>query len=83
MSKELSPCPFCGRTDTVAFTTAREMEDCKRADTCQLHDCESVTVVCDFTIGGCGASGRYARTEEEAAEAWNRRARMDGGDKNA
>ena len=70
---KLNNCPFCGQIKTVTFATAREMEDCKRADTCQIRDCESVTVVCDFTIGGCGASSRYARTEEEAAEAWNRR----------
>ena len=70
---KLKPCPFCGQINPVTLTTAREMEDCKRADTCQIRDCESVTVVCDFTIGGCGASSRYARTEEEAAEAWNRR----------
>lgn len=71
---KLRECPFCGRSDTVTLMTAREMEDCKSSGTCQLRDCESVTVVCDFTQGGCGASGRYARTEEEAAECWNRRA---------
>lgn len=70
---KLDNCPFCGQTKTVTFATAREMEDCKDMDSCQTSDCRSVAVVCDFTQGGCGASSRYARTEEEAAEAWNRR----------
>lgn len=71
---ELSKCPFCGKLTTVILTTAREIGDCKKADTCANVECESFTVICDYSDNGCGASSRYARSPEEAAEAWNRRA---------
>lgn len=31
------------------------------------------SVVCKVPDGGCGASGRICMTEEEAADAWNKR----------
>lgn len=71
---ELENCPFCGKYTAVKIASALEMGDCKHAEDCNELDCTSYCVVCDYTDGGCGASSRYARTPEEAAEAWNRRA---------
>ena len=71
---ELHKCPFCGKITPVKVATAAEMGDCKHAEDCNELECTSYCVVCDYTDGGCGASGRYARSPEEAAEAWNRRA---------
>ena len=68
---ELKKCPFSGKITTVTIATAEEMGDCKDGADC--IECGHFCAVCDYTGGGCGASSRYARTPEEAAEAWNRR----------
>ena len=72
MSEELKRCPHCGKTDTLEFT------DCIEAEGCQNYECfhmePYVCVVCNVNKGGCGASGGYAPSEEEAVEKWNRRA---------
>lgn len=72
---KLKPCPFCGKetTDIVdcSETTCAFAIDCFCAETC-LN--KMYAVVCNRTKGGCGATGGYYRTKEEAIEAWNRRA---------
>lgn len=68
---ELKKCPFCGKITPVTIATAEEMGDCKDGADC--IECGHFCAVCDYTEGGCGASSRYTRTPEEAAEAWNRR----------
>lgn len=68
---ELSKCPFCGKITPVTIATAEEMGDCKDGADC--IECGHFCAVCDYSDGGCGASSRYARTPEEAAESWNRR----------
>ena len=53
------PCPHCGGTNLVfLYAEGSEID---------------VTVCCNFNNGGCGATGGYRRTKEEAIEAWNRR----------
>lgn len=65
----LKPCPFCGKIVAIAGTVA-ELEGFIG----DIYHC-CFTVVCDFTKGGCGAAiGRQYKSEEEAVEAWNRRA---------
>lgn len=61
MSKELKPCPFCGRVDSVTR---------QKFDTLICL----YSVFCDRDKGGCGAYGPYECIEEDAIEAWNRRA---------
>lgn len=61
----LPACPFCGRMNTVRLSESTEDDE----------DLEpSYAVVCDFTMGGCGASGGYAQDEDEAIAAWSQRA---------
>ena len=62
---KLKPCPFCGYRERV-FVTVRLGQDGWR---------DSYYVLCDYYEGGCGASGGVYHTEEEAVEAWNRRAK--------
>jgi Lar family restriction alleviation protein len=68
MSKELKPCPFCGNKEVGIFSDS----DLGESD---LGEDESgqFTAVCSYNIGGCGASGSYEYTREEAAARWNTR----------
>lgn len=61
MENKLLPCPFCGKTETAIW----ELEGFEPFNCC---------VFCDRTEGGCGAAGGFGETEDEAIEAWNRRA---------
>lgn len=66
----LKPCPFCGGTKIV-IDGCKGLEECKLFEECD--DEEFYAVVCDFTQGGCGASGGYRETKEQAITAWNKR----------
>lgn len=70
----LKPCPFCGGTKLFVGTIAEsEGQDSTYPD--YDYNCQLYTVVCSFTAGGCGAAtGGTCHTEDEAIEAWNRRA---------
>lgn len=67
---ELKPCPFCGKA-VATIANCQELEDCANFEQCE--DCKYVCVICSFTRGGCGASGAYCVTEDEAMDIWNRR----------
>lgn len=69
---ELKPCPFCGNTN-IHKTNCRELEDCAHFEVCDT-DILYFAYVCSVNHGGCGATTGYYETEEEAIEAWNRRA---------
>lgn len=69
--KELKPCPFCGG-EKLIITGCKELEECSNFEKCERT--YYYTVCCDFNQGGCGASSGYRLNEEEAIEAWNRRA---------
>lgn len=83
---ELKPCPFCGNKD-LEFTDMHELEACGNADTdmCPVTSsepdkyCPQKSVICGILKGGCGAHSGFYSTEEEAAEAWNRRVGQEGG----
>ena len=64
MNKESKPCPFCGRADSVTRDKFYTL----------IPSFSLYAVFCDKDKGGCSAYGPYKRTEEEAIEAWNRRA---------
>lgn len=71
---QLKPCPFCHAAhDGGVVRIASVWED--HEDCCEVQaghqDCWQV--VCDAKIGGCGAAGGYAITEDKAVEKWNRR----------
>ncbi len=72
---ELLPCPFCGKTHTLIVGAASEMWD--EDQNGPFPHTETYAVFCDASTdgkkGGCGGSGGYFLTKEEAAEAWNRR----------
>lgn len=67
MSEEkLLNCPFCGKHDAVALCTAAEIDD-------YADDFDHYAVVCDATLGGCGATGGYEDNRPDAAKKWNNR----------
>lgn len=66
---DLKPCPFCGHVDAVKVMTFKEIHGFA-GDEITAND---VAVVCRFTLGGCGASGRYGEDVTDVIEAWNKR----------
>lgn len=74
----LLPCPFCGLTHTLLPVTAQQIEEEGEDDPPPWMHSESWCVVCDARRpegpGGCGATGGFYPTAQEAIEAWNRRA---------
>ena len=73
---ELLPCPFCGKDVAVIMDDYSECLELwgDEFDESGLEATDCKAVVCSFLDGGCGASGGWRKTEEEAVEAWNRRA---------
>lgn len=67
---DLKRCPFCGR-NKARFADCKDVQCCGQWETCREDG--PVSVVCDFLAGGCGGSGGFRETYEEAAEAWNKR----------
>lgn len=59
---ELKPCPFCNgiKLDIIDGE-------------CEGFGGIGKAVVCNYNQGGCGATGGFRPTEEEAIEVWNRR----------
>lgn len=72
---KLKPCPFCGSETAPEIYTLAEL-NCRDTDEPEYErESEIYAVACNYSRGGCGAStGGIRETEEEAAEAWNRRA---------
>lgn len=73
---ELLSCPFCGKSVAVIMDDYGECLERwgDEFDESGLEATDYKAVVCSFSDGGCGASGGWRKTEEEAVEAWNRRA---------
>ena len=77
---KLRPCPMCGK-DVAEITNAHNLENCANFESedcpCEHYEdtgeCAYYSVVCDFTKGGCGCTGGFRITLEEAVKAWNRR----------
>ena len=68
---KLKSCPFCGK-EVQIISNCIELEECENFEECTGNTLS--TVVCNFKKGGCGATGGYRVTKEEAIKAWNRRA---------
>lgn len=70
---ELKPCPFCGGTKIFVGSVAEiELMD-KYDENYDLYN-RQFQAVCDYNVGGCGASSGYYKSKATAIEAWNRRA---------
>lgn len=67
---EVNYCPECGKR----LSQLRACPFCDKEVAKVQRDPYKVYVVCNYHEGGCGATGGYYHTEEEAIEAWNRRA---------
>ncbi len=67
----MSPCPCCGKQETVKIVRSSDDENFDFS-----HD-DYYAIFCDaskpFGPSGCGASGGYRATLDEAIEVWNRR----------
>jgi Lar family restriction alleviation protein len=71
MADQLARCPFCGKAAPIVrlmFSSEVDLID-------KHYSVDQLTVVCDARQGGCGATSGYKGTEEEAIQAWNKRAR--------
>jgi hypothetical protein len=68
-SKELSRCPHCGAT---AHGGTVHIEGSKFD-----RYVGASYVVCDHSLGGCGASGGFRDNQDEAIALWNRRAALE------
>ena len=72
--QEVLPCPFCGKQHTLQVISGQELMG---EDQEFWQHSESFGVVCDASTpdgkGGCGATGGFKPTEDEAIEAWNTR----------
>lgn len=76
----LSPCPFCGKSETVIVVSSFDDEDDEFAEDHGHPEC--FAVVCSAKNpggpGGCGASGGYFVDKPKAIAKWNRRAASVG-----
>lgn len=72
MEKLLS-CPFCGNT-IILVETAAEIEGIDENDGYYQVGSKSYAAICCMDKKGCGATGGYRQTRDDAAVAWNRRA---------
>lgn len=76
---KLKPCPFCGKTDSLEFTNAKELEECARfeSEECPCFEqeprCHCIAVVCNVHKGGCGATSGYATDIDRVVAKWNQR----------
>lgn len=71
---ELKPCPFCGLKFPLKVETVAEMEYMDKGSSGYKWASSHYTVVCNYDIGGCGAScGCNNRTKDAAIAEWNRR----------
>lgn len=69
---ELLPCPFCGATEPVEFTTAAELWADMDVEISDTH-MESFAVICNAWSHGCGATGGFMLNREGAVAKWNKR----------
>ena len=65
---ELKACPFCGKTEPLIVDTDTNIDELEEGEGTGFY-----TVCCNYLTGGCGATGAYRETEQEAIVAWNRR----------
>ena len=64
----LAKCPFCGK-EVATIVDQYELNDYHEDEIAE----RMYTVVCDFSNGGCGATGGFRTNEYYAALQWNTR----------
>lgn len=69
---KLKPCPFCGN-EKIAILTDNEVNGLDEFDS-NYSENPYFLACCSAYVNGCGATGGEGRTEQEAANKWNRRA---------
>lgn len=62
----LKHCPFCGETESVRMLIRKGKDGWR----------DRFFVRCEYDNGGCGAESGWSHSEKEAADSWNRRARL-------
>lgn len=67
MNDRLKYCPFCGGVDSVTIDKFNTL----------IPGFNLYAVFCDKDKEGCGATGPYKRSEEDAIEVWNRRSERE------
>jgi Restriction alleviation protein Lar len=81
-AEALKPCPFCGATKPLHVTSAAALNCEDEEEFNSWPHSDSYAVMCDATKprgpGGCGASGGFFPTEDDAIAAWNKRAPIHG-----
>jgi len=70
-STKLLCCPFCGSKDSVVILTGAEVDENSGRTPAQE---ESYVAICSAWNNGCGATGGYGVTFNEAINKWNQRA---------
>jgi hypothetical protein len=74
---EILPCPHCGSKNAPNLSFETGTTEKKGENTIETGDYWQV--VCDASsdnsLGGCGASGSYHKTEKQAIKSWNRRSK--------
>ena len=69
---KMKPCPFCGRENPILIR--KRNSDGWR---------DWFYVLCDYDLGGCGASGQWNHSIFDAVNAWNRRVGIDSADESS
>jgi Lar family restriction alleviation protein len=72
MTDKLLPCPFCGQAEPVAVFDENKAKRNGKSDS-GYKSKPYYAVVCNVNLNGCGASGGFKRTPQEAITAWNTR----------
>jgi len=74
------PCPFCGNERAPRIVSSEELHREDGDDSPWPHS-DSWAVICDAARpggrGGCGASGGFFPTQQQAADKWNKRHSLD------
>lgn len=70
MSSLFKPCPHCGKQESVGVVRWSDEHEYYP----DSGEEDSYAINCNFNQKGCGATGGYRITLEDAAVAWNKRA---------
>lgn len=69
---DIDSCPFCGNDD-IGFLKADSAWTMDPVGDGEENFSNGIACCCGLNRGGCGATGRYCSTKNEAVRCWNRR----------